>query len=79
MPEIAWVRNLPTTRGVRETDRARIGRHDRHPAPMPMATAPARSLRLFERIGGNASRWSVRVLERPDHESIPLTLASPLT
>ena len=78
LPEIACVRNLPTIlAGVRETDCvSRIGR-DTIAILLTDADgdgARSASLRLFERIGGDASRWSVRVLEWPDHESILIDL-----
>ncbi len=73
LPEITCVRSLPgVLTGVRETDCvARIG-NDTIAVLLidsDSAGSSTAALRLLERIGGEASRWSIRILEYPEQES----------
>ena len=74
LPEIACVRGLPAIlTGVRETDTVtRIGTDTIAVLFIDSDGDGSRraSLRLLERLGSDAPRWRVRVLEYPEHESI---------
>ena len=74
LPEIACVRGLPALlTGVRETDTvARVGADTVAVLLVDSGGDGSRraSLRLLGRLGADAPRWAVRVLEYPDHESI---------
>jgi len=78
LPEIACVRSLPAIlTGVRQTDTvARVGL-DAIAVLLVDADGEgsrAASLRLLERLGEDAHRWHVRVLEYPDQESLLVDL-----
>lgn len=74
LPEIACVRGLPAIlTGVRETDC--VTRASRDTIAVLLIDSDgegsrAASLRLLERIGDAAARWTIRVLEYPEQESV---------
>ena len=74
LPEIACVRGLPAILdGVRETDTVcRVGRDAIGVLLIDADGEGSRkaSLRLLERIGDEAGRWSIRILEYPDQERV---------
>lgn len=74
IPEIACTRGLPgLLTAVRETDCvARIGNDTITVLLIDSDGEGSRkaALRLLERVGDEASRWSVRVLEYPEQESV---------
>ena len=78
LPEIACIRGLPSVlTGVRETDCvARIGRDTIAIMLIDSDGEGSRNaaLRLLERIGDAASRWSIRVLEYPAQEALLVDL-----
>jgi hypothetical protein len=78
LPEIACVRSLPPIlTGVRETDTVcRIGRDAIAVLLIDSDGEGSRkaALRLLERIGGETSRWSIRVLDYPEQESVLVDL-----
>ena len=78
LPEIACVRGLPAIlTGVRQTDTvARIGLDTVCVLLIDADGEGSRraSLRLLERLGEDARRWHVRVLEFPEQESVLVDL-----
>lgn len=74
LPEVACVQGLPAIlTGVRETDS--VCRVDRETIAVLLIDASGEgsrvaSLRLMQRLGADAARWHVRVLEYPEHESV---------
>jgi hypothetical protein len=78
LPEMACVRGLPAVlTGIRETDTVcRIGLDTIVVLLVDANGDGSRraSLRLLQRLGGDAARWHVRVLEYPEQESILLDL-----
>ena len=74
LPEMACVRGLPAIlTGVRETDS--VTRIDTDTIVVLLIDSMGEgsrraSIRLLHRLGTDASRWHVRVLEYPEHESI---------
>jgi hypothetical protein len=74
LPEEACVDGLPAIlTGVRETDC--VCRVDRETIAVLLIDAAGdgsrrASLRLLQRLGADAARWHVRVLEYPEHETV---------
>lgn len=78
LPEVACVRGLPAIlTGVRDTDSVcRIG-NDTIAVLLIDATGEGSrkaAVRLIERMGNEAGRWAVKVLEFPDRESVLVDL-----
>ncbi len=78
LPEVACVRGLPSIlTGVRDTDSVcRIGNDTIAVLLIDANGQGSRTaaVRLIERMGDAAGRWSVKVLEFPDRESVLVDL-----
>lgn len=78
LPEVACVRGLPAIlTGVRDTDSVcRIGTDTIAVLLIDAGGEGSRraAVRLLERMGEDAGRWSVKVLEFPERESVLVDL-----